>query len=73
MSQGEHSACSRDSPCHSVSVVRCDKTPLTDSGAISAYECVLCSTLIDKCAESFCRVSLNVCVCVYDEAKKKIV
>ena len=37
MSQGEHSACLRDSPCHSVSFV-CDKTPLTDPGAISAYE-----------------------------------
>ena len=68
MTQGEHSACLRDSPCHSVSFV-CDKTPLADPGAIAAYECVLCSTLIYKCAESFCRVSLDldsfvVCVCV---------
>ena len=63
MSQGKHSACSRDLPCHSVSFV-CDKTPLTDPRAISAYERVLCSTLIYKCAESFCRVSLDVCVCV---------
>ena len=69
MSQGEHSACLRDSLCHSVSFV-CDKTPLADPGAIAAYECVLCSTLIYKCAESFCCVSLfglvcGVCVCVY--------
>ena len=42
---------------------------MTDPGAISAYERVLCSTFIYKCAESFCRVSLDVCVCVYDEAK----
>ena len=37
----------------------CDKTPLADPGAIAAYERVLCSTLIYKCAESFCRVSLD--------------
>ena len=61
----------------SVSFV-CDKTPLADPGAIAAYERVLCSTLIYKCAESFCRVSLVwislwcVCVFVYDEAKGNI-
>ena len=59
VSQGEHTACSRDSPVSfGVSFV-CDKTPLADHGAIAAYERVLCSTLIYKCAESFCRVSMD--------------
>ena len=35
----------------SVSFV-CDKTPLADPGAIAAYQRVLCSTLLYKCAES---------------------
>ena len=37
----------------------CDKIALADPGAIAAYERVLCSTLIYRCAESFCRVSLD--------------
>ena len=32
--------------------------PLTGSAAISAYEQMLCTTLIYKNAESYCRVSL---------------
>ena len=54
-------------------VFACDKTPM-----VAAYKRVLCSTLIYKCTESFCRVSFDLdycgaCVFVYDEAKEKIV
>ena len=42
----------------SVSFV-CGKTPLADPGAIAAYERILSSTLVYKCAELFCRVSLD--------------
>ena len=47
--------------------------------AIAAYEFVLCSTLIYKCAELFCHVSLDldsfvvcVCVCVMKQRKYSI-